>query len=260
MKKIIIPISILLMLIVTSCKRENTLNTTKITAHQKSDLLDRLTRRLDSLSDTSSIDPKKLPDVITYSTAKNGPTIAEQRAFIRASGFSVVDEPSLNTRSKQRMLLGASQVTDSFDKADASYKSYIAQQSKNQSLTVFKQNAASVIIRQYLLGDKSQNNHLQYYTEELLQSHSQNYGLLYLAIQQLKGYVSTQRLGQYKNMINTDPVVANRNRQMEAIQQGIKTKYASFTERQLKLVNVLLKGSEMSRLRDQYLINKIKGI
>jgi hypothetical protein len=209
------------------------------------------------LKATPNYNPRSTVDVITYKRSKTIPNaqyITIQKQFINSSGFPVVDA---NDGSLGKM----NTMPKTFEEADLKYKTFKAKEINSPLIDVFERDAASLIIIRYLLDDAGKNAALQFYTEELLHSHSRNYGLLYLALNQLKPFVGDRKINQYKNEMHTDPVNIAHDKLMDSLQTSLadpsKPNTAKSTD---ALQEIVLKTMIIAKRRQSFYIHKIDSL
>ncbi|HTH81562.1 MAG TPA: hypothetical protein VL490_01430 [Mucilaginibacter sp.] len=215
---------------------------------------DAILRNLNSKISANNFNAQSDVDVITYKSSTTIPYIENiniQKKFILSSGFPLVNPGFDNTHTMPK----------TFEEADLRYRNFKAKEINNQYLDVFIQDAACLIIRGYLLGQTSKSGPLRYYTEELLQSHTQNYGLLYLAFKQLKPVVGEKKINEYKSILHSDVInksqdKALNNMQVELNRQSKNNDSSHFTKTQ----EITLKSLNLSQRRQEYYIQKIDSL
>ena len=201
------------------------------------------------LKDTTKFDPWTEVDGLEYKPALQSSAAdrEEQVRFLFSSGFPFSRVPNGTLLRKIPVM------PKTFAEADQRYWSFIAKEANNDYLDVFRQNAAMLIIRTYLLKNPTEGKALQYYTKELLDTHCKNYGLLYLCLKQLKPLVGEKQVTDYRRVIANDPVTTVMRRELTDVQQ-----LAQHDEN--KLNNMLSKAIALRRAKDAYYLRLINPI
>ncbi len=205
------------------------------------------------LKDTTHFNPWMQSDQVNFKiNLSKGSHVSEQKAqieFLYSSGFPFALKPSGKPANK---------LPSTFKETDEQYKLFLKAHAENEYIDVFRQNASVLIIRKFLLKNLSKNNELEFYTKELLETHSTNYAILYLALQQLKSSLNVAKLKGYKEMIHSDTVVINYNKRLQQMERFINSEPNNYDEK--KGYNIVAKAILLNKERNSFFIKKIDDL
>ncbi|WP_214073372.1 hypothetical protein [Mucilaginibacter sp. dw_454] len=229
--------------------------------------------RYKALKDTNNMDPTKIPASINYQVRYNAgdaQLIKAQRAFIKGSGFLLVDQQVTVKDAEAAGIAVTSNstvngiqlalMTDDFEGADARYKAFVSNNSSNGFLPVFKQDAANLIIRKYLLNNASKTAELNTYLGDLINSGSQDYPLIYLALNKLKDQVPATALNSYKAAVATNKDAQKFRQQLKLEHDNLVRSAATLGGRLSQVLNLQASMLEIPQAQATYFMNKIKGV
>ena len=226
-----------------------------------------------ALTDTNNMDAATIPASINYQVRYNAgdaQLIKAQKAFIKSSGFLVVDElvtvkdaaaagiTVTNTSTINGVQLAS--MTDDFESADARYNAFVTKNSSNGFLPVFKQDAANLIIRKYLLNNASKTAELNTYLRDLINSGSQDYPLIYLALNKLKDQVPSATLNSYKAAVVTNKDAQKFRQQLKLEHDNLVRSAATLGGRLSQVLNLQAAILAIPQAQATYFMNKIKGV
>ncbi|WP_214073374.1 hypothetical protein [Mucilaginibacter sp. dw_454] len=229
--------------------------------------------KFNALKDTNNMDATTTPATMNYQVRYNvgdKQLIAAQQSFIKSSGFLLLDEPISvkNAKAVGITVTSSSTVngvqlasmTDDFESADARYKAFVSKNSSNGFLPVFKQDVANLIIRKYLLNDASKTTELNAYVNDLINSGSQDYALIYLSLNKLKDQVSSGTLAGYKSTIANNKDAQKYRKQLKIEHDALAMNASALGGQLGQALNYQASILEIPAVRAKYFMNKINKI